>query len=404
MNNPFLNSKSFDLYSNKAKYKWIILFVAIIIGLTSIYYTNTLVNQLKEREKRLIELYANTLEYTANQKDNQNLGFIFQEIIVPNNTVPVIVTDGTGQPLDYRNLDIKSGIPEDKMPEILQEELNTMKEEYEPILIRFENEDGSSYDYNYVYYKNSELLHQLRYYPYIQLTIITIFAIFAYLAFNYSKTAEQNRIWVGLAKETAHQLGTPISSLMAWLEYFKSEVKIKDPELILELEKDISRLEMITSRFSSIGSTPFINYENIHEAVKNTINYLQKRISSKIIFQVNSLPIDIRAKINIPLFDWVIENLCKNAVDAMGGQGTIDIDIRKAPDGNVMIDITDSGKGIPKSKIREVFLPGYTTKSRGWGLGLTLVKRIIENYHQGKIYIKSTEPEAGTTFRIILKV
>ncbi len=404
IHNPFTNSKTFDLYSNKGKYKWIILFVAAIIGITSIHYTNLLVTQLKDREKRLIELYANTLEYNANQKDNQNLGFIFQEIIVPNNSIPVILTDGSGNPIDYRNLPIKSSFTEVEKQEFLRNELEIMKEDHEPIMIRFENNNGMTYSYNYVYYKNSKLLDQLRYYPYVQLSIITIFGVLAYLAFNYSKTAEQNRIWVGLAKETAHQLGTPISSLMAWLEYFKTVEKIRDQELVLELEKDVARLEMITSRFSSIGSTPLLNYEDIHQAVRSTVNYLQKRISSKVIFKVNALPVDIRAKINIPLFDWVIENLCKNAVDAMGGEGTIDIDIRKAPDGNVMIDIADTGKGIPKSKLRNVFLPGYTTKSRGWGLGLTLVKRIIENYHQGKIYIKSSEPDVGTTFRIILKV
>jgi two-component system, sporulation sensor kinase E len=402
--NPFKNSKTFDLYRNKGRYKWIIFFMAAIIGLTSIYYTNLLVTQLKDREKRLIELYANTLEYNANQKDNENLGFIFQEIIVPNNSIPVILTDGGGNPIDYRNLPVKSSFEEVEKQEFLRNELEIMKEEHEPIMIRFENNDGMTYSYNYVYYKNSKLLDQLRYYPYVQLSIITIFGVLAYLAFNYSKTAEQNRIWVGLAKETAHQLGTPISSLMAWLEYFKSVEKIRDKELVQELEKDVSRLEMITSRFSNIGSTPLLNYEDIHQAVRNTVNYLQKRISSKITFSVNALPVDIRAKINKPLFDWVIENLCKNAVDAMGGEGTIDINIRKAPDDNVMIDISDTGKGIPKSKIRDVFSPGYTTKSRGWGLGLTLVKRIVENYHQGKIFVKSSEPEVGTTFRIILKV
>lgn len=404
IHNPFINSKTFDLYRNKGRYKWIIFFMAAIIGLTSIYYTNLLVTQLKDREKRLIELYANTLEYNANQKDNENLGFIFQEIIVPNNSIPVILTDGGGNPIDYRNLPVKSSFTEVEKQEYLRDELEIMQEEHEPIMIRFENNDGTTYSYNYVYYKNSKLLDQLRYYPYVQLSIITIFGVLAYLAFNYSKTAEQNRIWVGLAKETAHQLGTPISSLMAWLEYFKTVERIKDKELVQELEKDVARLEMITSRFSSIGSTPSLNYEDIHQAVRNTVSYLQKRLSSKIVFNVNALPVDIRAKINKPLFDWVIENLCKNAVDAMGGEGKIDIDIRKAPDSNVMIDISDTGKGIPKSKLRDVFLPGYTTKSRGWGLGLTLVKRIIENYHQGKIFIKSSEPEVGTTFRIILKV
>jgi len=404
ISNPFSYPHVFDLYSNKSMYKWIILFVALAIGLASIYYTNILVTQLRDREKRLIELYAKTLEYNANQKDNQNLGFIFQEIIVPNNSIPVILTDGAGNPLDYRNLDLKPSLTAVEKQEALKEQLEVMREEHEPILIRFDMDGGDTYSYNYVYYKNSRLLDQLRYYPYIQLSIISIFGLLAYLAFNYSKTAEQNRIWVGLAKETAHQLGTPISSLMAWLEYFKSVKKIRDPELVQELEKDVTRLEMITSRFSNIGSTPLLNYEDIHQAVRATVSYLQKRISSKIVFNVHALPVDIRAKINKPLFDWVIENLCKNAVDAMAGEGVIDIDIRKAPDGNVMIDISDTGKGIPKSKLREVFQPGYTTKSRGWGLGLTLVKRIIENYHQGKISIKSSEPDVGTTFRIILKV
>jgi signal transduction histidine kinase len=404
INNPFTYPRMFDLYRNKSKYKWVIFLAALAIGLASIYYTNMVVTQLKDREKRLIELYAKTLEYNANQKDNQNLGFIFQEIIVPNNSIPVILTDGNGNPLDYRNLNLKPSLTASEAEEVLREHLEVMKAEHEPIMIRFDGNGVGAYNNNYVYYKNSRLLDQLRYYPYVQLSIIAIFGILAYLAFNYSKTAEQNRIWVGLAKETAHQLGTPISSLMAWLEYFKTVKKIKDPELIQELEKDVTRLEMITSRFSNIGSTPLLNYEDIHQAVKNTVSYLQKRVSSKIIFRINALPVDIRAKINKPLFDWVIENLCKNAVDAMGGEGIIDINIRKAPDGNVMIDLSDTGKGIPKSNLRDVFLPGYTTKSRGWGLGLTLVKRIIENYHQGKIFIKSSDPDVGTTFRIILKV
>ncbi len=401
--NTVFNTKS-DLYTNKSKYKWIIIFTAILIGIASIYYTDILVSQLKEREERQITLYAKTLEYTANQQDNQNLGFIFEEIILPNNSIPVILTDGSGGLIEYRNLEIDEKLTGEDFDKKIEEELAIMKDEHDPIKINFRNENNEIYGYNLVYYKNSKLLYQLRYYPYIQLSIISIFGILTYLVFNYSKTAEQNRIWVGLAKETAHQLGTPISSLMAWNEYFKSEKKFQDENLMQEFEKDIARLEMITSRFSNIGSTPLLNYEDIHAAVRHTINYIQHRLSTKVTFNITSLPNDIRAKINKPLFDWVIENLCKNAVDAMGGVGTIDITIKKAPDGNVTIDVKDSGKGIPKSKIRQVFNPGYTTKSRGWGLGLTLVKRIIENYHKGKIFIKHTEPGHGTTFRIILLV
>ncbi len=402
-NNTVFNTKS-DLYTNKSKYKWLIIITAILIGTASIYYTDILVSQLKEREERQITLYAKTLEYTANQQDNQNLGFIFEEIIVPNYSIPVILTDDSGQPIEYKNLEFDENLNTEEFEKKLGEELSIMKDEHEPIKINFRDENNEVFGYNLVYYKNSKLLYQLRYYPYIQLSVISIFGILTFLVFNYSKTAEQNRIWVGLAKETAHQLGTPISSLMAWNEYFKSEKKFQDKNLMMEFEKDIERLEMITSRFSNIGSTPILNYEDIHAAVRHTITYIQHRLSTKVTFNITALPNDIRAKINKPLFDWVIENLCKNAVDAMGGVGTIDITIKKAPDGNVTIDVKDSGKGIPKSKLREVFNPGYTTKSRGWGLGLTLVKRIIENYHKGKIFIKHTEPGHGTTFRIILLV
>ena len=404
MNNPFKNPRRLDIYHNRAGYKWLILILAIIIGSASILYTNALVTQLKDREKRLIELYAKTLEYTANETSNENLSFIFQEIIVPNNSIPVIWTDGTGRAIEYRNLHIDETLSADEKREILDEELEIMREEHEPIMLKFFDEAGEIYDYNYVYYKNSELLDQLRYYPHVQLTIIAIFGILTYLAFSYSKTAEQNRIWVGLAKETAHQLGTPISSLMAWLEYFKSEAQFNDNSVLTELEKDIYRLEMITSRFSSIGSVPILNEENIYESINSTILYLQTRLGTKVTFSVHSPKEDITAKINKPLFDWVIENLCKNAADAMEGIGNIKIDIKKGLDGNVFIDLTDTGKGISKSKYKTIFLPGYTTKSRGWGLGLTLVKRIVEIYHQGKIFVRSSESGVGTTFRIILKV
>jgi len=404
MNNPFKNSGRLDIYNNRAEYKWLILVLAIIIGTASIVYTNALVTQLKEREKRLIELYAKTLEYTANETSSDNLSFIFQEIIVPNNSIPVIWTDGAGRPIQHRNLDMEIGLSDAEKMEILEEELEIMRQEHEPIMLKFYDESGETYDYNYVYYKNSKLLYQLRYYPHVQLTIITIFGILTYLAFSYSKTAEQNRIWVGLAKETAHQLGTPISSLMAWLEYFKSEDQFKDSPVLSELEKDIFRLEMITSRFSSIGSVPILNYENIPEAIDNTVKYLQTRLGTKVTISIKSFPSDIRAKINKPLFDWVIENLCKNAVDAMGGAGNIDINIKKGLDGNVFIDLTDTGKGIPKSKFKAIFLPGYTTKSRGWGLGLTLVKRIIDIYHGGRIFVKASEADIGTTIRIVLLV
>ena len=230
-----------------------------------------------------------------------------------------------------------------------------------------------------------------------------VFGLLAFLAFSYSKTAEQNRVWVGLAKETAHQLGTPLSSLMAWLEYFRTDEHLKDSDILNELDKDIKRLETITSRFSSIGSVPVLKLEDLYDTVQTNVSYLQKRVSSKVKIEVKAMPVDIKAPINKPLFDWVIENLCKNAVDAMDGAGTININIKRGRLGDILIDIIADGKGIPKNKVKELFLPGFTTKQRGWGLGLTLAKRIVEIYHRGKIYVKETEVNVGTTFRIILK-
>ena len=364
-----------------------------------------LVNKLKDRELKLIDLYAKSLQYAGSESNTANISFIVQEIIIPNNSIPVIRTDELGQPIEAKNLKSVEGVENPReRNRILLEEIKEMEELYDPIFITFRDDQDQVIGYNYVYYKNSDLLTQLQFYPYVQLTVIAIFAIIAYLIFNYSKAAEQNRVWVGLAKETAHQLGTPLSSLMAWVEYFKTDEKLKNEEIVRELDKDIQRLEMITSRFSNIGSVPQLKNENIFDAVCQTVTYLQKRISTKVKFEVSAFPNkEIAAGINKPLFDWVIENICKNAVDAMEGAGKISIKILKANEGRVYIDITDTGKGIGKSKIARVFQPGYTTKKRGWGLGLTLVKRIVENYHQGKIFVKSSELDKGTTFRIILK-
>jgi signal transduction histidine kinase len=229
-----------------------------------------------------------------------------------------------------------------------------------------------------------------------------VFAFLAYLAFSYSKTAEQNQVWVGLAKETAHQLGTPLSSLMAWIEYFKTDPKFADDEVIPELEKDVERLEMITARFSNIGSVPIMKPESLYEVLQHITNYLQRRISSKIRINIKGEKDLPPVSINKHLFEWVIENICKNAVDAMSGTGEININLKLQTGNKIIIDIADNGKGISKSNLSRVFEPGFSTKKRGWGLGLTLAKRIIENYHRGKIFIKQSEINKGTTFRIIL--
>ena len=390
----------FDIYTNKSKIKWIVLSVAITISIGSIFYTNILVSQLKEREKKQIQLYAKALQYTLDAKFGKDLNFISDEILVKNNSIPTILLSENSEIIHYRNIKIDSSLSDRRQKSILYGELEKMRETYEPIEVIVRKENTGEIDFiNYVYYRNSFLLTQLTYYPIGQLSII---AFIAYLAFNYSKAAEQNQVWVGLAKETAHQLGTPISSLMAWIEYFKEDEHFKDKGLMEELDKDIKKLQVITERFSNIGSTPVLHEEAIEPLINQIIAYLKPRISPKINITVLALTSGITGQVNPPLFEWVIENLCKNAVDAMGGTGAIYINILKGNEGKIFIDIGDTGKGIAKSKIKQVFNPGFTTKKRGWGLGLTLAKRIIEIYHNGKIYVKSSEEGSGTTFRIAI--
>ncbi|GAL87555.1 hypothetical protein MYP_4785 [Sporocytophaga myxococcoides] len=394
----FTQLRTLDIYQNRSKFKLIILIIAVVIGTVSIYYTQSLVNKLAEREKKLIDLYAKGLKTAISPENSGGLTFLFQEIIEANNSVPVILTDENKLPISEKNLFIPDGLSEAERIDFMKKEISEMEKEHEPIVVEF----GPGLK-NYIFYKNSYLLTQLVYYPFIQLTVIAIFAIIAYLAFSYSRNAEQNRVWVGLAKETAHQLGTPLSSLMAWLELLKSNPKYEGEEALIELDKDIVRLEMITARFSNIGSVPTLSDENVYQAVKLNIDYLKSRISSKVTFSIISdVEVSATAKINKPLFEWVIENICKNATDAMNGIGRIDIRILRMNDGKIAIDISDTGKGIPRSKAQEIFKPGYTTKKRGWGLGLTLVKRIVENYHNGKIFVLFSELGKGTTFRIIL--
>jgi hypothetical protein len=396
--------KSLSLFKRRSTINLIIVAIAFAIALASVYFTRIIVEQLKDRELGIIELYAKSLEATVNNSNSPDeLSFLVQEILYPNNSIPIILTNGIDQIQSTKNVDVDPILNDEQRELYLRSVLEKMKLEYDPIEIPFRDEKGEVYDYQYIYYTNSSLLNKLEYYPHIQLSVIAIFGIIAYIAFSYSKSAEQNRVWVGLAKETAHQLGTPISSLMAWIEYFKEDASINNNEIIEELEKDVERLQMITARFSNIGSVPVLNYENIPACIESTIAYLKKRISKKVEITITAMPNDIRARINKPLFDWVIENICKNAVDSMGGIGKIDINIKKAIDDRIIIDITDTGKGIQKSKIKDVFLPGYTTKARGWGLGLTLVKRIIEKNHEGKIFVRNTEINEGTTFRILLK-
>lgn len=381
-----------DFYQNRSNVKWVIFGFSLFISVGSIYYTNTLVEELKERERRQIDLYASALEYASVY--SENLTFIFQSIIQENKSIPVITTDADGNPIENRNIVIKKNSTDEEEDQQLRAELIEMKAVYEPIKVE-EN--------YYIYYRNSELLTRLKYYPYVQLSVILVFGVLAYALFNQSKVAEQNRLWAGLTKETAHQLGTPLASLMAWIDYFKnSPVWEENKEVIMELDKDVKKLVMVTERFSNIGSTPVIKAENVYLVIEDTIGYLRPRISSKVDIQLNTHAENIDAMINKSLFEWVIENICKNAVDAMKGQGSIQIDIVKESEKFVFVDISDTGKGMEKGMFKKVFNPGFTTRQRGWGLGLTLAKRIIEGYHKGRIFVNASELGRGTTFRIVL--
>jgi hypothetical protein len=314
------------------------------------------------------------------------------EVAVNSASVPVIYTDSTKlkviQSGNIDSLKIKD-------PVYLKKQLASMAAQNSPIEVDIG--DGTK---SYIFYQESTLLTQLKYYPYIMFGTIGIFLLIAYLLFSTARRVEQNQVWVGMAKETAHQLGTPLSSLIAWLEYLRS--KGLDPETAVEIEKDIKRLETITERFSKIGSVPKLDDVDILKVLEDAVGYMKLRTSKNVTFSFeNASSSSITAKLNVPLFEWVIENLIRNAVDAMNGNGSIKINVSDQTQ-FVYIDVTDTGKGIPKSKYKTVFEPGFTTKKRGWGLGLSLTKRIIENYHSGKIFVKNSEIDKGTTFRIVL--
>lgn len=391
-----------DSYGQKNIYKFIIGLNLFLISIGSLFYTNDLVVKLEERELRQVKLFAEWLRYAINSDYDEDLNGIMEMIREANSfyEIPAIYIDENNMPAAHNNLAFPENASPETKEQIIQESLANMKQEHTPIPVEIGVDRVG-----YVYYNNSFLLTQLRYYPYIQLSGIFIIGFLAYLAFSSARKAEQNQVWVGLAKETAHQLGTPLSSLMAWTEYFRSDPDI-DPSIADEIEKDVQRLEMITTRFSNIGSVPTLKEENIAEVITGFITYLQRRVSSKVKFIIDNQLIDGQTiLLNRNLFEWVVENICKNAVDAMAGIGEIRISLIPILHQNeVIIDIQDNGKGINKANLSKVFRPGFSTKKRGWGLGLTLAKRIIENYHEGKLFVKSSEPGKGTTFRIILKI
>lgn len=401
--------KSIDLYGQRNTLKLIVALNLLLVGTASLLYTNMLIEKLETREESYMQLYAKALAYVVEAPMDADINFIMTEITNTkvNDKVPTIYVNEHGDIVDKKNIDLPADASPEELRKLLEEKLEDMKEEHIPIEVDIGHEQ-----HGYIYYSNSTLLTQLRYFPYVQLAVLVVLGFLAYLAFSSARRAEQNRVWVGLAKETAHQLGTPLSSLMAWVEYFRSDPSM-DQSVADEIEKDVKRLETITARFSSIGSIPTLKNEDLYETVDQFVAYLEKRISTKVKMRIeNALPEGKKATINKLLFEWVIENICKNAVDAMSGVGSITIKLMQiqrrvrpgeSPHKEIVIDITDTGKGISKANLQKVFTPGYSTKKRGWGLGLALAKRIIEEYHDGRLYVKHSEVGKGTTFRIALK-
>ncbi|AQG78121.1 sensor histidine kinase [Spirosoma montaniterrae] len=392
--------KSFDIYSQNNILKIIVALNLLLVGTGSLLYTNRLISRLEDREEHYVQLYAKSIAYLfgSNSINAGDLNFVTSEILEANKSIPAIYVNPDGQIAGKLNIEVPSNLTDAEIEQFLRKTIDEMRNRHQALVV-----DMGNGERGLVYYNNSSLLRQLQYFPYALLTILTALGVLAYLAFSSSRRAEQNRVWVGLAKETAHQLGTPMSSLMAWVEYMRSDPAQYDESITDEIEKDVRRLETITARFSSIGSIPTLKDENLNEVVQQFTDYLARRISTKVKMSVSSqLPANQTVKINKLLFEWVIENICKNAVDAMKGVGELRLNLTPLPHQEVAIDITDTGKGISKKNIQKVFTPGFSTKQRGWGLGLTLAKRIVEEYHNGRLFVKSSEVGKGTTFRIVL--
>jgi signal transduction histidine kinase len=367
--------------------------VAILIVSGTILYSSYLAKKIEKEEKQKVEQWveANIALFNPNIADTR-LPF---KIITDNNDIPIIVTNEKDSILESINLD-SAKIRNDRG--YVQEQLRKFKAENAPIIW---TDPINPTGVNRVYYGHSKLLREVRYYPIVQLIIVGLFILVTFLALRSSYLSVQNQVWAGMAKETAHQLGTPVSSLEGWLEIFRDMPG--NEKMVAELEKDVTRLRLVSDRFGKIGSTPQLEERNIVHQIEDVMEYVRKRASGKVQFSLNTHgQANIPVRLSGPLFDWVIENLLKNALDAMEGKGSIHVDITDTGK-NVQIDVTDTGKGISKQNIGKVFKPGFTTKKRGWGLGLSLSKRIIEQYHKGNIGVKSSEPGKGTTFRIVMK-
>lgn len=376
--------------------KIILVVAAILIAVGSLVVSNFLTHDLEQQERSRMEVWAEAMRSLNNADENTDLGLVLT-VLNENNTIPVIVIDSHGKVTDFRNVDIQADNYADSLARATQEG-HRLLAAHRNIRITL---DENTHDYIDVCYDDSLVLKRLALYPYAQLGVVLLFVVVAIFALLTSKRAEQNKVWVGLSKETAHQLGTPISSLMAWVEILKEQYPADD--LIPELDKDVKRLQLIADRFSKIGSLPEPVPTSLNEVMDHVIDYMDRRTSKRVKMVKQFPDHDITVNLNASLFEWVIENLSKNAVDAMGGEaGTITLHVEETPT-KAIIEVSDTGKGIRKKDLSNVFKPGFTTKKRGWGLGLSLAKRIVEEYHKGRIWVKSSEVGHGTTFRIELK-
>lgn len=398
------------LYERRRAGKFIFLAVAFIAIIFFLLISNNLVKELAKQERERMNIWARATERLAKAETDTDFEFLLS-IISQNNSIPVMISDADFNISEFRNFSLPDKADAEKS---LFSDLSERNRKFLLSRLRAPGGDTPLHSmaetnphfieveiypdvYQYIYYEDSFLLKSLSLYPYIQLAVMIVIALIIYLAMVYTKRAEQNRVWVGLSKETAHQLGTPISSLMAWSEYLRAIGT--DTDVTDEIDKDVRRLSVIADRFSKIGSQPEMQLEYLNDILSTSLDYMKNRVSGKVEISMHLSDDDHGVMVSRPLFEWVMENLTKNAVDAMEGQGRIDIRTG-AEKGKLWIDVSDTGKGIARKNFKNVFNPGYTTKKRGWGLGLTLVKRIIEEYHGGKIYVKESEPGKGTTFRI----
>ncbi len=375
---------------HNTRFRTLFLLIALLIVVISVIFTNNIATHLADEERKKIEIWADATRQFILADTNTDIDFV-SSIIENNTTIPVYMVDSAGNYLLSRN--VKE--PKQNVGKFYADKIAELRETQEPIVVNISDDI-----YQYIYYEDSTLLRQLQYFPYVQFTIIFLFIFIVLVVIYTAQRSEQNRVWVGLSKETAHQLGTPISSLLAWQELLLA--RYPDDTLLPEMEKDITRLQVIADRFSKIGSEPSLEKTDIVPILHDTIAYMQKRTSNKVEYILQMPKSPQLVAINPPLFSWVLENLCKNAVDAMEGKkGTITIALLPSAD-KIYIDISDTGKGIRSRDFQRVFAPGFTSKQRGWGLGLSLAKRIIEDYHRGKIAVLRSTLGEGTTFRISL--